>query len=76
MRQKVKLIDPDYRHKLKAKIIENGYRNITDFCKEAKINKVTMAEIICGWRVPGPTACDKIAATLDLHMDQLREILS
>jgi formiminotetrahydrofolate cyclodeaminase len=66
--------EPKYRNRLKAKIHEAGFRTQHEFCHVAGIDQATFSHIITGYRLPHPGMEAKIARTLKLSTDELREL--
>ncbi len=69
------LIQPRFRHSLKAKIISSGYRSLTDFCADSETDLSMISKIVCGWQIPGKKVQGKMAAGLGISLKELRELL-
>ena len=74
-RSAVKLINPNFRHDLKAEIIRAGYRTMKDFSRDSGINQATMSRYVSGWQTPGPKHQKILASTLGITIRELSLIL-
>lgn len=60
----MKSLKPKFRFNLKSKIIEAGYKNVSEFADESGIGLPKLSRIICGWEIPSENIQKKIAESL------------
>ena len=65
---------PKFRYRLKAKIIEEGYRNLTDFSNGIGIDLPRVSRIICGWEYPSLIFQRKAADALGVTIKELQTL--
>lgn len=73
--KRTKTISPEFRFALKARIIEAGYRTLTDFSREAGVDLARISKIISGWELPGPKLQRSIAKHLGITITELNQLL-
>jgi len=77
MSQKAKnIISPEYRYGLKARIIEAGHKNLTDFSKKMRVDLARISKVVSGYEFPGPKLQRKMAETLGITLSELKELLN
>lgn len=69
------MIDPRYRHQLKAAIVAAGFKTQKEFCAETGLNGGTLSLIINGYMTPIPAVQRRLSDVLNITIDELREIL-
>jgi hypothetical protein len=66
---------PKYRHLLKARIHECGFKTIKDFSKTINADPNRVSRIITAWEFPSAQLQIRIAEKLDLTLSQLGKML-
>ena len=67
---------PDFRFALKALIISEGYRTLTEFSGAAGVNLPIISRIVSGREIPGAKHQKRIADTLGISLRELGELLN
>ncbi len=76
MKRKVKFIDPRYRFKLKAKMLEAGFKTQDGFHRTTGIDRAIVSRVINGFQIPEPRLQSKMADALGVTLVELRELLN
>ena len=71
----IKSATPEFRYALKGQIISSGYRTLTDFSKKMKVDLARISKVVSGYEFPGPKLQRKIAETLGITLNELKELL-
>ena len=68
-------LSPKFRFKLKARIIEVGYRSLTEFSVKVPMDLALTSRIVNGWVYPSPRLAQKMADLLGLSIREFQDLL-
>ena len=54
MSQQAQTLTPEFRYKLKSRIVAAGFRNMTEFCAEIEEDLTRLSRVLNGWELPAP----------------------
>ena len=68
-------ITPPYRFALKARIIESGFKSLSEFSGAIGHDLGRISRVINGWEIPSPPLQKAIARGLNMPLADLRRLL-
>ena len=68
-------ITPSFRFLLKARIIEAGYRSMTEFASQIQVTDGRISRILNGWELPSPDVQKRITKRLSITLRELQTLL-
>lgn len=68
-------ITPSFRYGLKARIIEAGYRSMTEFASQIQVTDGRISRILNGWELPSPDVQKRITKRLSITLRELQTLL-
>jgi len=68
-------IRPPYRFALKSRIIDAGYKTLTDFSKDLNTDLSTISRVVSGWELPSPKLQKDITKVLCITLRELNDLL-
>ena len=69
------ILTPEYRYLLRAKVSEAGFRTLNDYAIKAGLNISKISRVICGWEIPSQEIAMRMAAPLDIALDDFIKLL-
>ena len=68
-------ITPPYRFALKARIIESGFKTLSEFSRDINYDLGRISRVVSGWEVPSPALQKAISRGLNISVSELRRLL-